>query len=61
MATESVQLKVSGMMCSFCTMSIDKALKHYPRVQSFLVNPVHTASSWSRHVQDQPGEACCKV
>jgi hypothetical protein len=23
MATETVHMKVSGMMCSFCTMSID--------------------------------------
>lgn len=41
MATESVQLKVSGMMCSFCTMSIEKALKRYPGVRSVLVNLVH--------------------
>ena len=27
MATQTVQMKVSGMMCSFCTMSIEKALK----------------------------------
>ncbi len=38
MATESVQLKVSGMICSFCTMSIEKALKRYPGVNSVLVN-----------------------
>lgn len=41
MATEVVQMKVSGMMCSFCTMSIEKALKRYPGVQSVLVNLVH--------------------
>jgi len=41
MATETVQMKVSGMMCSFCTMSIEKALKRYPGVNSVLVNPVH--------------------
>lgn len=40
MATETiqnVQRKVSGMMCSFCTMSIEKALKRYPSVKSVLV------------------------
>ena len=41
MATETVQLKVSGMMCSFCTMSGEKALKRYPRVKSILVNLDH--------------------
>jgi len=44
MATESVQtiqMKVSGMMCSFCTMTIEKALKRYPGVRSVLVNLVH--------------------
>jgi Cu+-exporting ATPase len=41
MATESVQMKVSGMMCSFCTMSIEKALKRYPAIKSVLVNLVH--------------------
>ncbi|MBI4474711.1 MAG: heavy metal translocating P-type ATPase [Acidobacteria bacterium] len=34
-------MKVSGMMCSFCTMSIEKALKRYPGVKSVLVNLVH--------------------
>lgn len=38
---ETVRMKVSGMMCSFCTMSIEKALKRYPGVQSVLVNLVH--------------------
>jgi len=41
MATETVQLKVSGMMCSFCTMTLEKALKRYPGVNSVLVNLVH--------------------
>ena len=44
MATTNVQtinMKVSGMMCSFCTMSIEKALKRYPGVNSVLVNLVH--------------------
>lgn len=41
MATETVQLKVSGMMCSFCTMSIERALKRYPGVRSVMVNLVH--------------------
>lgn len=41
MATESVQMKVSGLMCSFCTMSVEKALKRYPAVNSVMVNLVH--------------------
>jgi P-type Cu+ transporter len=38
---QTVQMKVSGMMCSFCTMSIEKALKRYAGVKSVLVNLVH--------------------
>jgi heavy metal translocating P-type ATPase len=34
-------MKVSGMMCSFCTMSIERALKRYPAIKSVLVNLVH--------------------
>lgn len=41
MAVESVQLKVSGLMCSFCTMSVEKALKRYAGVRSVMVNLVH--------------------
>jgi hypothetical protein len=41
MATETVQMKVSGKMCSFCTMSIERALKRYLGVNSLLVNLVH--------------------
>ncbi|TAK22768.1 MAG: heavy metal translocating P-type ATPase [Myxococcaceae bacterium] len=41
MATELVQMKVSGLMCSFCTMSVEKALKRYAGVQSVMVNLVH--------------------
>lgn len=41
MPTETVQMKVSGLMCSFCTMSVEKALKRYPGVSSVLVNLVH--------------------
>jgi len=40
-ATETMQLKVSGMMCSFCTMTLEKALKRSPGVNSLLVNMVH--------------------
>ena len=38
---QTIQMKVSGMMCSFCTMSIEKALKRYSGVRSVLVNMVH--------------------
>ncbi len=41
MATETVQMKVSGLMCSFCTMSLETALKRYEGVHSVLVNLVH--------------------
>jgi Cu+-exporting ATPase len=41
MATETVQMKVSGLMCSFCTMSVETALKRYPGVKSVMVNLVH--------------------
>ena len=41
MAVESVQMKVSGLMCSFCTMSVEKALKRYEGVRSVMVNLVH--------------------
>ena len=41
MATETVHMKVSGLMCSFCTMSVEKALKRHDGVKSVLVNLVH--------------------
>src|SRR6266581_7263006 len=41
MAMETVQMKVSGLMCSFCTMSLEKALKRYGGVKSVMVNLVH--------------------
>lgn len=41
MALESVQMKVSGLMCSFCTMSVEKALKRNPAIKSVMVNLVH--------------------
>ena len=41
MATEIVQMKVSGLMCSFCTMSVEKALKRRCGVKNVMVNLVH--------------------
>lgn len=41
MARETIQIKASGMMCSFCTMSVEKALKKLPGVESVLCNLVH--------------------
>src|SRR5712692_3975671 len=38
---ETIQMKVSGMMCSFCTMTLEKALKRYAGVKSVMVNLVH--------------------
>ncbi len=40
-AIQTVQMKVSGMMCSFCTMTLEKALRRYPGVRSVMVNLVH--------------------
>ena len=36
-----IQVKASGMMCSFCTMSVEKALKRMPSVSNVQVNLVH--------------------
>lgn len=41
MTTENIQMKVSGLMCSFCTMSLESALKRHDGVKSVLVNLVH--------------------
>ncbi|MCI0628816.1 MAG: heavy metal translocating P-type ATPase [Acidobacteria bacterium] len=41
MATETIQMKVSGLMCSFCTMTVEKALKRYGGVKNVMVNLVH--------------------
>ena len=41
MATEAIQMKVSGLMCSFCTMSLETALKRYDGVKNVLVILVH--------------------
>lgn len=38
---EPIQMKVSGMICSFRRMSIERALKRYPGVKSVLVKLVH--------------------
>lgn len=38
---ETIQMKVSGMMCSFCTMTLENALKRYAGVKSVMVNLVH--------------------
>ena len=36
-----IHVKASGMMCSFCTMSVEKALGRMPGVNSVQVNLVH--------------------
>ena len=41
MANALIQVKASGMMCSFCTMSVEKALGRMPGVNSVQVNLVH--------------------
>ncbi len=40
-ATRLIQIKVSGLMCSFCTMSVEKALGRIPGINSVQVNLVH--------------------
>lgn len=41
MKIENIQMKVSGLMCSFCTMSVETALKRKPAIKSVMVNLVH--------------------
>ncbi len=41
MANGLIQVKASGLMCSFCTMSVEKALGRVPGVNSVQVNLVH--------------------
>lgn len=36
-----IQIKASGLMCSFCTMSVEKALGRLPGVSNVQVNLVH--------------------
>ena len=36
-----IQVKASGLMCSFCTMSVEKALGRMPGVKTVQVNLVH--------------------
>lgn len=36
-----IQIKASGLMCSFCTMSVEKALGRVPGVNNVQVNLVH--------------------
>ena len=36
-----IQVKASGLMCSFCTMSVEKALGRVPGVHNVQVNLVH--------------------
>jgi len=41
MASNLIQIKASGLMCSFCTMSVEKGLGRLPGVNSVQVNLVH--------------------
>lgn len=41
MASKLIQVKASGMMCSFCTMSVEKALGRLDGVANVQVNLVH--------------------
>jgi Cu+-exporting ATPase len=36
-----IQVKASGLMCSFCTMSVEKALGRLPGINTVQVNLVH--------------------
>lgn len=65
MALESVQMKVSGLMCSFCTMSVEKALKRNPAIKSVMVNLVHgivlVEADTSKMSREQLAEAVEKL
>ena len=41
MASKLIQVKASGLMCSFCTMSVEKALGRVDGVENVQVNLVH--------------------
>ncbi len=41
MASNLIQIKASGLMCSFCTMSVEKGIGRLPGVRSVQVNLVH--------------------
>jgi hypothetical protein len=41
MAMETVHMKVSGLMGSFCAMSLEKGLTRDAGVKSMMVNPAH--------------------
>ncbi|MBW3654845.1 MAG: heavy metal translocating P-type ATPase [Gemmatimonadetes bacterium] len=41
MASNLIQVKASGLMCSFCTMSVEKVLGRLPGVRGVQVNLVH--------------------
>ena len=41
MVSNLIQVKASGLMCSFCTMSVEKALGRLPGVRNVQVNLVH--------------------
>ncbi len=41
MPSNLIQIKASGLMCSFCTMSVEKTLGRLPGVRSVQVNLVH--------------------
>ncbi len=45
MASTLIQIKASGLMCSLCTMSVEKALGCLPGIRSVQINPVHGLSS----------------
>ena len=41
MADTLVQVKASGLMCSFCTMSVEQALGRMPGVHDVQISLVH--------------------
>ncbi len=45
MAGKLIQIKASGMMCSFYTMSVEKALGRLAGVRRVQINPVDGLSS----------------
>ena len=65
MPSSLIQIKASGLMCSFCTMTVEKALGRLPSDNSVFVQPRQHGSrpraGRGRHVQGQMRGACCKV
>lgn len=54
-------MKVSGLMCSFCTMSVETALKRYEAIKSVMVNLVHGIVLVEADTVEMPKEAIAEA